>query len=195
MPMEKSEITAKERVQEAAVELFYLKGYGSTSVREIVEKAGVSKPVLYYYFKNKEDLLRSIMLLAHSKLNEITDEIVAAEGNFLEKVTMLYQKLAQGVSEHSDIFHLLHSLITRPTMGASGEIIREFPVLLHQTIKTIFLEGVETGELRDSDPDQAAFMFMGFFNLLFLQDGLYFNTDEAGDPASIIETAYYGVKL
>jgi AcrR family transcriptional regulator len=32
------------------------KGYTATSVRKIVEEAGVSKPSLYYYFGNKEEL-------------------------------------------------------------------------------------------------------------------------------------------
>ena len=40
----------------AARELFARKGYSGTSVREIVAAADVTKPVLYYYFRNKEGL-------------------------------------------------------------------------------------------------------------------------------------------
>lgn len=52
---------AKGRIAMAALGLFCEKGYESTSVREIVEVAGVTKPVLYYYFKNKEDLFRAVI--------------------------------------------------------------------------------------------------------------------------------------
>ena len=40
----------------SALQLFTQKGYASSSVREIVARAGVTKPVLYYYFRNKEDI-------------------------------------------------------------------------------------------------------------------------------------------
>jgi len=44
------ELKTKERLLETAIGMFAEKGYAGTSVREIVEQAGVSKPVLYYYF-------------------------------------------------------------------------------------------------------------------------------------------------
>ena len=44
------------RLLNSALRLFAEKGYDGTSVREIIEDAGVTRPVLYYHFKNKEDL-------------------------------------------------------------------------------------------------------------------------------------------
>lgn len=52
---------SKNRIIQAAVKLFSRNGYHATSVREIVDEAGVTKPVLYYYFKNKEDLFIKII--------------------------------------------------------------------------------------------------------------------------------------
>ncbi len=46
------------KLLEAAIRLFAHKGYPATSTREIVEAAGVTKPMLYYYFRNKEGLAR-----------------------------------------------------------------------------------------------------------------------------------------
>lgn len=46
----------KVRILLAAARLFANRGYAGTSVREIVAMAGVTKPTLYYYFKNKDDL-------------------------------------------------------------------------------------------------------------------------------------------
>jgi len=46
---------AEIRLLEGALSLFSKKGYEGASVREIIEEAGVTRPVLYYYFKNKED--------------------------------------------------------------------------------------------------------------------------------------------
>lgn len=68
------EAGAKERILEAAIRLFCTKGYEATSVREIVEAAGVTKPVLYYYYKNKEDLFHAIVEVS---LTEYRDRLKA----------------------------------------------------------------------------------------------------------------------
>ncbi len=47
---------ARERIVNAACELFYKQGYHSTSVDQVIAAAGVSKPTVYNYFPTKEDL-------------------------------------------------------------------------------------------------------------------------------------------
>jgi AcrR family transcriptional regulator len=51
----------KERIQAAARELFAKKGVQKTSLQEIADKLGITKPALYYHFASREDLLRSIV--------------------------------------------------------------------------------------------------------------------------------------
>lgn len=46
---------------EHAAQLFARKGFSETSMREIAEAAGVTKPMLYYYFGNKADLIRTLL--------------------------------------------------------------------------------------------------------------------------------------
>lgn len=54
-------IDTRQCIVDCATRLFADTGYDGTSIRDIVEAAGVTKPVLYYYFQNKEDLFRSIV--------------------------------------------------------------------------------------------------------------------------------------
>jgi len=56
-----SPLNNEERILEAATELFALKGYDVTSVNEIAEKANVSKPLIYYYFKSKKNILEELI--------------------------------------------------------------------------------------------------------------------------------------
>ena len=48
-------------IARVAAKLFAERGYDATSVREIVETAGVSKPTLYYYFRSKEGLAQALL--------------------------------------------------------------------------------------------------------------------------------------
>jgi TetR/AcrR family transcriptional regulator len=53
---------AKEAIRNAAAALFAEKGYAATSTREICQRAGVTKPVLYYHFGNKAQLYEELVL-------------------------------------------------------------------------------------------------------------------------------------
>ncbi|TMR88637.1 TetR/AcrR family transcriptional regulator [Nonomuraea basaltis] len=51
----------KSRIQAVARELFVQQGVQNTSLREISERLGITKPALYYHFSSREDLVRSIV--------------------------------------------------------------------------------------------------------------------------------------
>ena len=54
-------IDNRELLLDAALDLFYAKGYDAVGVQEIVDRAGVTKPTLYYYFGSKIGLLRNLL--------------------------------------------------------------------------------------------------------------------------------------
>ena len=51
----------RNRIVEAAMELFWAKGYGSTSIADILERAGVNSGSLYHFFPGKQDLLVAVL--------------------------------------------------------------------------------------------------------------------------------------
>ena len=54
---------------DAAAELFYQRGYASTTVIDISEALNITKGTLYYYVKSKEDLLFAIISETHEMTN------------------------------------------------------------------------------------------------------------------------------
>jgi AcrR family transcriptional regulator len=51
----------RQRIQAVARELFAQKGVQNTSLQEIADRLGITKPALYYHFASREDLVRSIV--------------------------------------------------------------------------------------------------------------------------------------
>jgi AcrR family transcriptional regulator len=51
----------RERILETALDLFIEQGYETTSLREIAERIGVTKPAIYYHFSSKEEILRTLI--------------------------------------------------------------------------------------------------------------------------------------
>jgi AcrR family transcriptional regulator len=51
----------RQRIQGVARELFSQKGVQRTSLQDIADRLGITKPALYYHFSSREDLVRSII--------------------------------------------------------------------------------------------------------------------------------------
>ena len=59
------------QIVEAASEVFGTRGFAATSVGDIAERAGISKPLIYNYFGSKEGLLRACL---HRAIDILADE-------------------------------------------------------------------------------------------------------------------------
>ena len=51
----------RQRIVEAAMELFWMKGYGSTSIADILSRSQVNSGSLYYFFPGKQDVLVAVL--------------------------------------------------------------------------------------------------------------------------------------
>src|SRR3954464_6585031 len=51
----------RQRIVQAAMELFWLKGYGSTSIADILSRSQVNSGSLYHFFPGKQDLLVAVL--------------------------------------------------------------------------------------------------------------------------------------
>lgn len=96
----------KEAIFIAAAKLFANEGFYRVSVREICEAAGVTKPVLYYYFKDKESLLYELVQETTNIAQNLIKKHPASEGDFnlfLRGVVNLY---AEFISQYPHLFRL-----------------------------------------------------------------------------------------
>ncbi|MFI6522452.1 TetR/AcrR family transcriptional regulator [Spirillospora sp. NPDC050679] len=67
----------ERQMLDVAEEVFGEQGYGATSMDEIAERCGVSKPMLYEYFGSKEGLLLACIGRSRAELYEETQKAVA----------------------------------------------------------------------------------------------------------------------
>ncbi|TDC49049.1 TetR/AcrR family transcriptional regulator [Jiangella ureilytica] len=65
--------STRARIQRVALELFAERGYDKTSLRELAERLGMTKASLYYYFKSKDDIVRSLVDDLLAAVDEVVD--------------------------------------------------------------------------------------------------------------------------
>jgi AcrR family transcriptional regulator len=97
----------RARIQQVALELFAEQGYDKTSLREIAERLDVTKAALYYHFKSKEDIVRS---LVEDYMGQV-DALIAwakAQPRTPETCGEILGRYVQIVADGSDVFRMLH---------------------------------------------------------------------------------------
>ena len=93
-----TQTTTRERLVEAARELFYLRGFAGTSVAEILKKAEVNSGSLYYFFKTKEDLLLAVLDRYVELLHPLViDPVFSRETDPVNRVFALLDGYRQGL--------------------------------------------------------------------------------------------------
>jgi len=93
----------KQKIFNAAAELFARDGYHKTSVREICEAAKVTKPVLYYYFKDKETLLEALMIETYSRMDELMSLHLGSMTNLIEVITGLSKLYLEFLTKYPNL--------------------------------------------------------------------------------------------
>jgi AcrR family transcriptional regulator len=94
--MPKPTTSTRERILQAAYELFYKKGFGRVSVDEIAEASGLTKRSLYYHFRSKDELLAAVFERQHDlAFARIRKHEGRYGGNPAHILDMLFSELAK----------------------------------------------------------------------------------------------------
>lgn len=106
-----------EHLGRTALKLFARKGYASTSVNEIVEAAGVTKPMLYYYFGSKERLARRLVIEPAERLVATLEAVAKSDRPHLEQEIAWMQAQLAFCRENPDRARFVFALYFGP-LGA-----------------------------------------------------------------------------
>jgi AcrR family transcriptional regulator len=101
-------------IARAAARLFAERGYDATSVREIVEAAGVAKPTLYYYFRSKEGLAQALLTVPLSTLVETLRRIVTTVEEPVECLAQVIEAQYAFCRDDPDRGRFIYALLFGP---------------------------------------------------------------------------------
>jgi AcrR family transcriptional regulator len=187
------EVNAKARLLETATELFAEKGYAGASVREIVEKAGVSKPVLYYYFKSKEGLFYAILEWAADVQQNVLNEIFESRGTALDRFIFLYRRIYKGIQQYKSLYIMIHGLIYGPPEGVPEYDFASFQRYMLEAVKRIYAEGLSAGEIRNVDAEEVAFLVLGLMDFSLNMDMVLPELADSRRPERLLRLAFQGL--
>ena len=159
------DLAVRERLLAGATQLFNQKGYNGTTVREIVASAGVTKPVLYYYFRNKEGIYLELIQEAFTKFDALLDETRKERGKALERLLRFSDRLFALFMENIKIARIMYSIYYGPPQGAPFFDFDAYHLSLQEAIRLLIKEGIRQGELPKGNLDDRMWIVLGAINI------------------------------
>jgi AcrR family transcriptional regulator len=191
MPKPRYQRRKQDRPQEitaAALEAFAEKGYAGTRVEEVAKRAGVSKGLMYLYFKTKEELfkavVKSVVVRRIDQLIENTESTDLSAENFIRGPLLTFMKQVPGSpvaivirllisegSRHPDLVDYYYENVVAKGLAAISGLVER---------------GVERGEFRKSVITELPQLFLAPV-MLSIVWGIVFKTRDL-DTDQLIET-------
>jgi AcrR family transcriptional regulator len=138
----------RRQLLEVALRVFAEQGFYVTSMSDIAEAAGVTKPVLYQHFSSKRELYAQLLTDVGNQLQEAITKAVAAAASPREMVEDGFRAYFNFVDTNRDAFQIFYS------SGAARD--KEFRLLVHsvenalaeQVASLIVIEGLTDEQRR-----------------------------------------------
>jgi AcrR family transcriptional regulator len=149
----------KRHLLDRALTLFAEKGYAATSVREIIEAAGVTRPVLYYYCENKEDLFRRVVCATHEDAYRGLAELLATPGASADRLRAIIRGSFEFCAKDPRRPRIIYQAFYAPPAESAGRLVADHVGWRFGIIAQVMREGLASGELAGGDAESLALVF------------------------------------
>lgn len=166
----------------AAAKIFNERGYHLTSMSDVADALGVSKPFLYYYLKDKEDILYQCSRVATEQLNALLDEVRAADLNGWDRLQKLFRLYAHVMTTDFGIC-LIRSTAPGNMKPETREQLWKGRRRLNREVERIVAQGIADGSIRSCDPKKLSFAMFGAFNWITF----WYKADGPQQPETIAD--------
>lgn len=163
-PVPASKALLRQAILTAASRLFATNGFAGTSLQNIADEIGVTRPALYYYFRSKDEILASLVEDITIGALKRSAQIEARSGN--SPAASLHQMVmaqARWIMQHPVEFRVL--LRTENYLSDKAQAVQDTAKRgLLTAFSRIIEAGVAKGEFRPVDPHTAALAILGMCN-------------------------------
>ncbi len=155
----------RKRLLAAATDLFASKGYAATTVREIVARAGVTKPALYYYFHSKEGIYLHLMREPLRGFLSHIGSVLSGGGTARERLARLCLCAYDDFVMNLPLARVMYSIYYGPPQGAPFVDFDAAQRQFQDSITRVLEEGIRRGEFRGGNASDMMWAVVGAVNV------------------------------
>jgi len=165
----------------AAARIFKERGYHNTTLDDIAAHLNVTKPTLYYYLDNKEQIIYECFRVGIGRIRAGLAELEADSACGRDKLEALVHRYAEVMA--SDFGWCMVRVEEQDLGPSMGRRIKQLKSQIDQGIRRLVRAGIEDGSIRDCDPKMTSFALAGALNWI----GYWYRSGAALTPAQIAD--------
>lgn len=146
----------------AAVQSFNECGFHATSLDEVASSLNVTKPTIYYYFANKDEILFECVRLGLEGIRQAAEAVERGGGAGLERLTALMRDYA--IIMTKDFGMCVTRTADHELSIESRAKFRAFKRQIDQTVRRVVEIGIADGSIAPGDPGMMTFTLTGALN-------------------------------
>ncbi len=191
MSKRETEETRRRQILDAAERVFAERGIDKARMDDIVEKSGLSKGALYWYFKSKDALIQA--LLDRVFINEMreAEALVEQEGSSSERLRKFAGYAVEEYKRFKKLMPLAYEFIA---LAARSKAVRGTLLSYYERymefVATIVQQGIARGEFKPCDPEIVAksliALYEGIAMLWFIEPDLIDWDEMEPEPVELI---------
>ncbi|OPL18046.1 MAG: hypothetical protein AVO35_07765 [Candidatus Aegiribacteria sp. MLS_C] len=185
----------RDRLLEAGIQLLSEKTFSEISMDQVADRSGVSKPMIYYYFSNKEGYYRALAEHLLKMAREMTRRLYDPERSLRENLVKYVDFRIRFIEENPGITSAFMSIITDPNIGMLiNEIQEEFDVMRMEFVDPMFDRAEERGEVVPGVNRQIVMMMLNSLLVSYTVKRTNRLCDqEELDPAEVVDIIFSGI--
>lgn len=156
----------REKILQAAVDLFYANGYLPTTMDVIAESIGATKPFVYYHFENKAELLSEIARRTLREWLAVTtrvSEMALPPAEALSMATHQFAMIVLDMYKHVSIYFREQLNLPKEVTEEIAQMRRDIDV----QVRAILAEGKKSGVFAFDDLAVASQVVTGMVSFIF----------------------------
>ncbi|MEU6700723.1 TetR/AcrR family transcriptional regulator [Pseudonocardia sp. NPDC046786] len=173
----------ENEIYEHATRLFAERGFAGTSLQDIADALGITRPALYYYVRSKDELLAKLVSeVTEGPLADLAEVVERTDPDPVRKLRGVVSVLVARQTRQPERFRLLiRSEAELPAELTAAYTASRRSVLA--VVSGVIDEGVRAGRFRPVDPRLAALGVLGMCNWV----AWWFHPGGRDDPAVVAE--------
>lgn len=165
-PSAQQKLSAREAkraaVLRAAVQMFNERGFHQTSLDDVAARLGISKPTIYHYLGNKDQVLLECVTIGLGQLIEAAEQSRQSEGTGMDRLTAFLERYAE--INMDDFGRCVIRTGDEALVPESRARFRELKRRIDRDLRSLIADGVADGSIAPCDPKMMAFTIAGALN-------------------------------
>jgi len=161
MTSQPHEARSADRILLSSLQLFSTKGYDATSVREICEAAGITKPTLYHFYGSKEGVYRALVEGALERFRADMTSALGERGGLRHQLTCMARAYLDAAVRDPELARFVMALIhNSPDSAPTTDFVGFYQGIVAQVGQRVDA-AAERGEITPGPTEVRLLVLMG----------------------------------